>query len=139
MSEQAAKNRQLLMDYLSNPDNPEVKRTDYSKKILGYKQNSQIYKFFTPAEINEIEWDALQEKRKRYAPKIAKIDNAMITAAEDGNANAGKLCYQRFENWSEKSIVQHGFDSTTLNAILSALPTEYADAVKAQLAELTKK
>ena len=139
MSVHSAKIRNLLIEYLSNPDNPEVKRGSYSQKILGYKSSTEIYKYFKPAEINEIEWEALQEKRKRYAPKIAKIDNAMVKAAEDGNANAGKLCYQRFENWSEKSIVQHGFDSTTLNTILSALPVEYADAVKAQLSELTKK
>jgi len=35
--------------------------------------------------------------------------------------------------------IQHGFDDATLNTILSALPAEYAEAVKAQLSEIIKK
>lgn len=99
------KHRLKLIEYLGNPENEFLDRIVLSQKVLGFKQENQIYKIFTPDEMCEIEKEALAIRRKKYSPEIAKVDKAMLKEAKAGNDKAAKLCYQRFEDWGEKKRV----------------------------------
>jgi len=92
--------RMKLVDYLSDPNNKRLSREKLATDILGYAHGCAIYKLFTAVELNEIEFEALETKRKRYAGHLSKIDDGLIRRAEKGDVNAVKLAYQRFENWS---------------------------------------
>ena len=95
-----------LLEWLGNPDNDFGKmRGDLSVDVLGYKDPKQINILFTAAELKEIYRDALDIRRKAYAPGLASADKALITKANDGDVAAIKLCYQRFEGWSEKQTL----------------------------------
>ncbi len=108
------RNRSKLLEYLGNPENDFCNRVDMSLIILGYKQQRTIYKHFTPDELSQIEKEALELRRKKYNPQIAKVDNAMLKEAEEGNERAAKLCYQRFEDWGEKKIIDAGSNMMSL-------------------------
>lgn len=108
------RNREKLLEYLGNPENDFCNRVEMSLKILGYKQQRTIYKHFTPDELSEIEKEALALRRKKYQPQIAKVDKAMLDEAKDGNERAAKLCYQRFEDWGEKKIIDAGGNMMSL-------------------------
>ena len=99
------KNRKKLLAFFSDPDAPKLLRSAWSKEILGYKNEVQIYKFFSPDDLNEIEWEALEVRRKRYAPKMTEVDRAMIKEASAGNAKAAELCYKKFEGMTDKKEV----------------------------------
>lgn len=96
-------NREKLINYLGNPANEWPTRVFMNDVILGYTKSKQyIYKIFTTDELYEIDQEALALRRKKYQPEIAKIDQALIKTAQKGDTAAAKLCYQRFEDWSEK-------------------------------------
>jgi hypothetical protein len=99
------KNRKKLLAFFSNPDAPKLPRSAWSTKILGYKNEVQIYKFFSPYDLNEIEWEALEMRRKRYASKMTEVDRAMIKEASSGNAKAAELCYKKFEGMTDKKEI----------------------------------
>ena len=81
--------------------------------VLGFKGKYYIYKVFTPDELTEIEAEALKIRRKKYKPEIAKADKALFEKAHDGDVPAIKLCYQRFEDWSEKQRKEYSVDKET--------------------------
>jgi len=103
--------RRKILEYLSNPDNDIPTRTDLASAI-GLKR-ATLYQNFTPDELTELEGEALAMRRERYAPLISKVDKAVLARAADGDPNAAKLAYQRFEGWSEKQRldVKHGLDA----------------------------
>jgi hypothetical protein len=98
-----------LLEYLGNPENPFCNRNSMAL-ALGIKRVT-LYAHFTPTELTEIEEEALETRRKKYAPKIASADNALFKQAERGDVHAIKLVYQRFEDWGEKQKreLQHEF------------------------------
>jgi hypothetical protein len=98
------RHKQKLLEYLSNPDNDFIPRNQYASNVLGYKRSHAIYKTFTPDELYDIEQQALDNRRKKYASQLAKIDKALFQRALEGDPQAIKLCYQRFEGWSEKQL-----------------------------------
>jgi len=100
------KHRAKLLEYLSDPDKDFPKRETMSIDVLKFKYRQQIHRVFTPGELQEIEQEALENRRKKYANKIAKIDKALMDRAEQGDPQAIKLVYQRFEQWSEKHEVK---------------------------------
>ena len=99
------KARLLILNYLSENDNPFQKWTWLSTTLLGYKSDHQLYEMFTPNERRDIEVEALAERRKQYSRFIASVDKALINSALKGDNKSAKLVFQRFENWSE-SITQ---------------------------------
>lgn len=101
------KNRAKILEYCGNPCNEFPTRTQMAEDIIGYKDMSTLYKFFTPDELCEIEREALEIRRKKYNPEIAKVDIALMEKAATGDTAAAKLVYQRFEGWSEKQIQEH--------------------------------
>ena len=122
--------RLTLIEYLSNPDNAFLNRTHLSTVALGFTQGSVIYQVFTPAELTEIEDEALEARRKRYAAKLAKVDEAVLrrAASECGTAADAKLAFQRYENWSEKNTLK--IDGPILQQILNVFPAEVAEKLK---------
>lgn len=107
------RHQQVLLDYLSNPDNRFPSRGVLSLDILGFKQTQQLYKIFTLEELAEIERQALEMRRKRCASYLARVDRALLKKAATGDVQASKLAYQRFEGWSEK----HRVDATVSGGI----------------------
>ena len=96
------KHKTKLLEYLSNPDNDFPTREVMSIDVLGFKQRQQIHKVFSPEELQAIEQEALENRRRKYASQIAQVDSALMERAKKGDPQAIKLVYQRFEGWSEK-------------------------------------
>jgi len=127
--------RLTLLEYLSNPDNKFLNRFHLSIEALGFSQGSVIYQVFTPDELTEIENEALDARRKRYAAKLARVDEAVLrrAASDEGTAADAKLAFQRFEGWSEKQIKELVIDGPFLAQMFQIFPPEIAEQVKAAL------
>jgi len=97
------KHKRKILEYLANPDN-EIPHRERLAYICGIKRNT-LYLHFTPNELTELETEGLEMRRKKYAPKLSKVDNAILEKAASGDPHAAKLVYQRFEGWSEKQQV----------------------------------
>jgi len=100
------RNRDRLMRYLSDPENDWLDRKTLAIAVLGYKHSQSIWTVFTGAELDEIQREALDNRRKRYASMLARADMGILKAAAAGNPAAAKLAYQKFEGWTEKSQIR---------------------------------
>ena len=101
------KYRAKLLEYCGNPDNEFPNRTYMSQAVLGFKDIGSMYRHFTPAELCDIEREALDIRRTKYAPHIAEIDRAIIKEAKQGSKAHAELVYKRLEGGSEKLIQEH--------------------------------
>lgn len=102
------RNRNLIIDYISDPDNPFPTRAEMALIICNYKEIASLYKTLTKEQLTEIEHEGLAARRKRYSKKLSRIDEAMIKEAEDGNHAAAKLIYDRIEGSINQDInVKH--------------------------------
>lgn len=97
-----AEHEEKMLKYLSNPDNEFPTRVVLTTEVLGLATSQQLYKLFTLEELEEIEAKSLALRRSKYAPELSKVDKAMLRKASEGDSASAKLCYQRFEGWSEK-------------------------------------
>jgi len=95
--------RATLLMYLENPENEWLTRQNLSTQVLGFKQENQIYKVFNVDEIYEIELKAIDLRRKKYTRLLSAVDIGLLKKAAEGDPQAAKLAYQKFENWSEKT------------------------------------
>jgi len=127
------KHRETLLEYMSNPDNPILNRSDLGVKVLGFSAPPVLYQHFTPAEITEMEYEALAMRRQRYASQLAKVDKGLLERAATGDPAAAKLVFQRYEGWTEKQRSEVTFDGPLLQQILAVFPPELADRVKTAL------
>ena len=100
------KARVKLLEYLGNPENDFRGRAFLSTNILGYKCEQQIHNLFDGDELHEIEREALEIRRKKYAFRLSRVDIALLNQAMAGDVPAIKLSYQRFEDWVEKKAVE---------------------------------
>jgi hypothetical protein len=100
-----AEHREVALEYLSNPDNEIPTRVVLATEVLGMATSQQLYNMFSVEDLEGIEAEALKVRRTKYAPELSKVDNAMLREAGKGDARAAKLCYQRFEGWSEKKDI----------------------------------
>jgi hypothetical protein len=96
------KHREKLLEYLGNPENEFLNRVRLAIEVLGFAKRESLYQTFTLDELNEIEAEALEIRRKKYKSEIAKADKALFKQAHGGDVAAIKLCYQKFEDWSER-------------------------------------
>ena len=110
-----------LLEYLGDPNNKILTKTELALTVLGYKRMESLYNCFTVDELSEIETQALELRRKRYSPQLMEIDKALIKAAKGGDSHAIKLCYQRFEGWTEKKMVELGLDKETAKHVYGHL------------------
>jgi len=93
------RNRIKLIEYIGNPENDFPNRAGMSQIVLGYKSPCNLYDHFTTDELIEIENEALEIRRTRYASWLSRVDIGQLKRAAEGGAKSAKLMYQRFENW----------------------------------------
>ena len=126
--------RELLIEYLSNPDNPPLGRLQLGTDVLGFANGSRLYAYFSALELAEIETEALEFRRKQYAAKLAQVDQSLLDRAiRTGDPATAKLAYQRFEGWSEKTVQEVQINGAMFQQLLMVLPPEFAERVKCAL------
>jgi hypothetical protein len=60
------RHRIKLLEYLGNPENEWLTRSRLSTEALGFRRENQVYRVFTVEELNQIEVEALDIRRKKY-------------------------------------------------------------------------
>lgn len=108
MGRNSAKERHTvtILEYLGDPDNDWPTRSYLATEVCKYKRVKQLYAVFTVDELNELEKQALEFRRKKYAGSLAEVDQGLMKAAQEGNPAAAKLVYQRFEGWVESAKIE---------------------------------
>lgn len=126
------KARAKLLKYLADPNNEFLKRQELSTQVLGYRHPNQLNRMFSAEEIQEIEKEALDLRRKKYAPRLSKIDKAVLERAETGDPVAARLAYKRFEGWTEQvRVEQTGKDGGPIEQqVTHQLPPEAMEVLK---------
>lgn len=124
--------RLKLVEYISDPLNEFPDRTKMAVTVLGFRHAQSLYVHFSPQELAEIEDEGLNLRRARYAPRLSAADRGILLKAAKGDAAAAKLCYQRFEGWSEKSSIDVG---VTVNDVLAAFPEPVQKQIREALAK----
>jgi len=122
------KKRQVLIEYLSDPDNEPLPRCRLATQVLKYHQHSGMYALFSPAELDQIEAEALDLRRRRFALALMRVDDGLLRRAAEGDPQAAKLCYQKFENWSPNERRQIDLTSELKIAVFKEIMSEIADA-----------
>lgn len=89
-----------MLEYCGNPDNEYPNREGLAVLVMGYANKSSMYSMFTPDELSELDRQALEIRRKKYAPHLSEIDRALIAQAKTGDSRACELAYKRFEGWT---------------------------------------
>lgn len=96
-----------ILEYLSNPENkiPE-KRQEYIK-FAGYSGSwASFRKLFSEEDLNALEHEALERRRKAYAKSLMSVDAGLLKRAEKGFASEVKLTYERFEGWRSGTNIE---------------------------------
>jgi len=93
-----------LLKYLGDWENIFPSRTDYLH-ILGIKRTT-LYKHFSPAELQEIENEAIELRKKNSARPRAKVFQSLLAEAKSGNVQAIKEFLNRTEG-KVKEIREH--------------------------------
>lgn len=100
------KHRINLLEYLANPDNKVLMRSELAEKVLDISK-SALYKFFNTDELSEIEGEALRKRRARLALKISQVDEALMERATvDKDVKAIELFYKRLEGWNPNQKIE---------------------------------
>lgn len=91
---------EALIQYLASPDNPWLTKERLSLEVLGMTDKIYVSKRWKASEFQErIAGPALMLRRGRYASRLSKVDDALLSKAEGGDVQACKLAYERFEGW----------------------------------------
>ena len=100
------KHRLNLLEYLANPENKILLRSEWAEQILEISK-SALYKFFDGDELSEIEGEALNKRRARYGIKLAQVDKALFEKAiDDKDVKAIELVYKKFESWNPNQKIE---------------------------------
>ena len=101
------KHRQTLIEYLTDPSNDWLTREKLATTVLGYSKAASMWAVFSPSELDDIELEAIEKRRRRYTGKLSQVDAALIQRAiETGDPAAARLIFSRFEGWTEKTKVE---------------------------------
>lgn len=120
------RHKKTILEYLANPNNEMPRREDLAS-VCGLKRGS-LYFHFSPEELSEFEAQGLEMRRRKYAPRLSKVDIAILDRAASGDPQAAKLAYQRFEGWSEKQQVDHSnSDGSMRPTIIEVVPGDKSD------------
>jgi hypothetical protein len=93
-----------LLKHLGDWENIFPTRTDYLN-ILGIKRTT-LYKHFSPAELQEIENEGLELRKKNTARLRAEVFQSLLAKAKSGNVPAIKEFLNRTEG-KVKEIREH--------------------------------
>jgi len=88
--------RLTLLEYLMNPNNSPLNRSRLAQEVLGISQK-RLYDHFSGEEITEIQQEALEMRRSRFARHLMQLDDALFKRALSGDMAAARLAYERFE------------------------------------------
>lgn len=121
-----------LREYLADPNNSFLSRHELSTQVLGYRHPNHLNNMFTAAELHEIEREALDLRRQKYAPHLSRIDRAILDQAAKGDPAAARLAYKRFENWTETiRTEQTGKDGGPIEqTVTHELPPEAVEVLR---------
>ena len=106
------RHRRKLIDHLSEPD-LEFPRRSAFYEILGLSLPSSTYAIFSPADLDQIEAEALANRRARYSRHMAAVDAGVLRRAKGDGRTASadaQLAYRRLEDWEpgERVNIQGG-------------------------------
>lgn len=119
------RHRLKLLEYLSNPENEILLRSEWAEKLLGISP-SGLYYHFNADELTEVEGEALNRRRARYGVKLSQVDKALFERAiDDKDVKAIELVYKKFENWNPNQKIEISTNesmSDTLAELAKRLP-----------------
>ncbi len=101
------RNRVKLLDFLGNPENDWPTREKYSTQVLGYQKSNQIYHFWTPTEITEIELEAIEIRKKRTAGQRARTLQSLYRKAIGYNCPDTKFFKTADDDIISQSYTKH--------------------------------
>lgn len=88
--------------YRTNPDNDDKSLSHFA---TGHGYTLDEVKISLRGD-KTIDKDILDARRKKYAKRMQKIDNALFKSAETGDTRAADLLYRRFDGWDPKVVEQ---------------------------------
>lgn len=91
------KARIKLLDYLGDPENDFLPRIRLSTDILGYKTEQYIHQLFTSSELNEIEAEAFELRKKNSVRERSELYKSLYMHGKKGNVQAAKEFLERTE------------------------------------------
>ena len=94
-----------LLEYLGNPDNDYPPRQEYAK-VLGVSVKT-LYQHFTPSDMQDIENEAYEIRKKNSTRQRSEVLAAMLSEAKTGNVSAANLFLERTEG-KVKEKIDHG-------------------------------
>ena len=89
------RHRKRILDFLGNPDNDYPPRQDYAK--LCNFSIQRMYQVFPPAELQDIENEAYEIRKKNSTKQRSEVLKAMLAEAKSGNVSAANLFLERTE------------------------------------------
>ena len=101
-------NRQKLLEYLGNPENEFLGRNAYAVAVLGYKQPVSMYKVFSPTDLDEIEAEAFEIRKKRCVKQLTRIYGKLYQEAQKGSITAAKEFLNRVEGKVSANMKHNG-------------------------------
>ncbi len=90
MATKKAHNRRKLIDFIANPENEFPNRGEMSVDVLGYTDHTAIYQYFTPVELDEIEAEAFEVRKRRSVKRQSEVFAALHKSAKGGDVAAAK-------------------------------------------------
>jgi hypothetical protein len=94
--------RDKYVQYRTDPDNDEKSLSHFVTKF-GYSLDEAKDAL---KHDKSLEKDILDARRKKYAKRMQKIDDALFRSAETGDTRAADLLYRRFDGWDPKVVEQ---------------------------------
>ena len=120
--------RLKILEYIGDPENDFPNRGAIAKKICGYSDHRQLYKVFTVSELDQLEKEGMEIRRRRSTRIVARVDQAIIKQAMQGDVRAARLVYAKLEGWTEAGLRNKKKDSKgqldRLCEIMAAGPVE---------------
>jgi hypothetical protein len=95
------RHKEKILKFLGDPENDYPPRQDYAK-LLGITVQG-LYNHFDPAELQEIENEAYEIRKKNSTRQRAEVLKSMYSEAKTGNVSAANLFLER----TEGKVVEH--------------------------------
>lgn len=116
------KHKKRMLDFWGNPENDFITRIAMHTDVLKIS-GPTFYAHFTPAEIQEIENEAFEERKKNSTKIRSEIYKALAAEAKKGNVKAA----QEFLNRTEGKVTDKqeitGKDGKDLAPIINVTTT----------------
>jgi len=97
-------NRRKLLEYLSDPENEFLNRSKLSVEVLGYSDTTTLYSYFSPAELDEIEAESFEIRKKRSSRQQSQVYTTLHNQALKGDVVAAKEWLNRVAGKVKESV-----------------------------------